>query len=86
MLKIENNNSYATFSKNILTNGKCQVVIRHDALHEWLFDEIFDNEEQADNFLNKHWNYCCKISEDIWFTGLHAMQKAFSKYKEEDFY
>ena len=86
MIKIENNNLYATFSKNILTDGKCQVIIRHDALHEWLFDEIFDNEEQADSFLNYNWEDYCKIAEDIYYAGLFAMQKAFSKYKEESFY
>ena len=86
MLKIENNNPYTTFSKYILTNGKCQVVIRHDALHEWLLDEIFDNEEQADNFLNNNWEDYCKIAEDIYYAGLFAMKRALKRYKEESFY
>ena len=86
MLKIENNNPYATFSKHILTNGKCQVVIIHDSLHEWLFDKIFDNEEQADSFLNYNWKDYCKIAEDIYYAGLFAMKRAFNRYKEENFY
>ena len=86
MLKIENNNTYATFSKNILTNGKCQVVIRHTALYEWLFDEIFDDEEQADNFLNHNWKDCCEMAEDIYYANLFAMKRVFNKYKEESFY
>ena len=86
MLKIKNNNPYTTFSKNILTDSKCQVVIRHDALHEWLFDEIFDNEEQADNFLNNNWKDYCKIAEDIYYAGFFAMKRVFNKYKEENFY
>lgn len=86
MLKIENNNPYATFSKYILTNGKCQVVIRHTALYEWLFDEIFDNEELADNFLNNNWKDYCKIAKDIYYAGLFAMKRALKRYKEENFY
>ena len=86
MLKIENDNPYTTFSKNILTDKRCQVVIRHDALHEWLFDKIFDNEEQADNFLNDNWKDYCKIAEDIYYAGLVAMKRAFNRYKEENFY
>lgn len=85
MLKIENTNPYTTFSKNMLTDGKCQVVIRHDALHEWLFDKIFDNEEQADNFLNNNWEDYCKIAEDIYYAGLFAMKRALNRYKDAYF-
>ena len=82
MLKIENNNSYATFSKNMLTNGKCQVVIRHDASNEWLFEDVFDNEEQADNFLNRSWKEFTNIAEDIYYAGYCAMQKTIKLYKD----
>lgn len=82
MLKIENKNPYATFSKNILTDKRCQVIIRHDALHEWLFDKIFDNEEQADNFLNHSWKEFTNIAEDIYYAGYYAMQKTIKLYKD----
>ena len=82
MLTIKNDDYHTNFDKNILKDGRCQVIIKQTDCFEWLFDETFDNEEQADNFLNKHWDYFCKISEDIWFTGLHAMQKAFKRYKD----
>jgi hypothetical protein len=86
MLIIKNEDYHTTFEKNILNDGRCQVVIRHDALHEWLFDKIFDNEEQADNFLNNNWEDYCKIAEDIYYAGLFAMKKALKRYKEENFY
>ena len=85
MLKIENNNPYATFSKNILTDGRCQVVIMHDALHEWFLGEIFDNEEQADNFLNNNWKDYCKIAEDIYYADLFEMKRVFNRYKDTYF-
>ena len=82
MLKVENDNLYVIFSKNILTNGRCQVVIRHDTLHEWLFSEIFDNEELANEFLNNTWKNFCKIAEDIYYAGLFEMKRVFNRYKD----
>ena len=82
MLKVENDSGYTTFSKNMLTDGRCQLIIRHDASNEWLFEDIFDNEEQADNFLNSNWEDYCKIAEDIYYAGLFAMKRALNRYKD----
>ena len=82
MIKVENNSSYATFSKYMLTDGRCQVVIRHDASNEWLFEDVFDNEDQADNFLNHNWKEFTKIAEDIYYAGYYAMKKTIELYKD----
>ena len=54
MLNIKNEDYHTNFEKNILKDGRYQVIIRQTDCFEWLFDEIFDNEEQADNFLNEN--------------------------------
>ena len=82
MLKIENNDYHTIFEKNILKNGKCQLIIRQLDCFEWMLDETFDNEEQADNFLNENWDYFCKISEDIHFAGMYEMKRVFKIYKD----
>ena len=85
MLTIKNDDYHTNFKKNTLKDGRCQVIIKQTDCFEWLFDETFDNEEQADNFLNNNWKDYCKIAEDIYYAGLFEMKRAFKRYKDTYF-
>lgn len=73
---------HTSFEKNILTNGKCQLIIKQIESFKWLADIVFNTEAQADKFLRENWEYYCKISEEIYYAGVYAMERAYQDFKD----
>lgn len=82
MLEIKNNDYHTSFEKNILTDGRCQLIIRQIESSKWLLDVTFNTETQADEFLNNHWKQYCEISEEIYYAGVYAMERAYRDFKD----
>ena len=79
---ITSEDNHTIFEKHNLKNGQCQLVIKQNESMSYLFDYVFENEKEANEYLFDNWDFYCKVSAEIYYAGVFAMEMAYKDFKE----